>query len=127
MGDVFSELSERISEPVIWNHSVSPPPEPAEDLLPFLVSIIGPCESVVSARSLDVLEELRSLGQTAKAPPGSPRWILFIEQRGRCAICNNKHDEVWKHGSLHVDHDHETGRIRGLLCMSCNITEARSS
>lgn len=41
---------------------------------------------------------------------------LFKEQNGHCAICENPPSGV----SLHVDHDHLTGRIRGLLCAHCN-------
>ena len=42
---------------------------------------------------------------------------LLAEQDGRCAICRRRpRDDI----SLHVDHDHETGRIRGLLCFRCN-------
>jgi hypothetical protein len=44
---------------------------------------------------------------------------LFEAQGGRCAICGS--DKA--HGvndTLHVDHDHATGRIRGLLCFVCN-------
>ncbi len=34
---------------------------------------------------------------------------------GRCEICGNTPEKA-----LHVDHDHETGFVRGLLCMQCN-------
>lgn len=38
------------------------------------------------------------------------------EQGGGCAICGEFPTEK----KLAVDHDHETGRVRGLLCMRCN-------
>ena len=38
---------------------------------------------------------------------------LFEEQRCVCAICG-------KQDILQVDHDHETGLVRGLLCPTCN-------
>ena len=40
---------------------------------------------------------------------------LFRKQDSRCAICFREDDK-----RLHVDHDHETGKVRGLLCGSCN-------
>lgn len=43
--------------------------------------------------------------------------ILRI-QNGRCAICETA--TPGKKG-LSLDHDHETGAVRGLLCTSCNI------
>jgi hypothetical protein len=43
-------------------------------------------------------------------------------QDGACAVCKEvKHIEE-KGKRLHVDHCHATGKIRGLLCSSCNIT-----
>lgn len=42
---------------------------------------------------------------------------LFKTQRGRCAICRAARNRP----RLSVDHDHKTGRVRGLLCYSCNI------
>lgn len=43
---------------------------------------------------------------------------LFQEQQGRCKTCN-KHQSELK-DRLNIDHDHQTGKIRGLLCRSCN-------
>lgn len=43
---------------------------------------------------------------------------LFISQNGSCECCG-KHQSAFKR-RLHVDHDHETGEIRGLLCTRCN-------
>lgn len=44
--------------------------------------------------------------------------IMFAFQEGKCLGCN-KHQSELK-SALHVDHDHETGKIRGLLCKKCN-------
>lgn len=42
---------------------------------------------------------------------------LLQQQGGTCAICRRPpRDDI----SLHVDHDHETGARRGLLCFRCN-------
>ena len=45
---------------------------------------------------------------------------LHDRQGGLCALCKIP-GRVGKHGKLHVDHDHETGRVRGLLCGACNV------
>jgi len=43
--------------------------------------------------------------------------ILFEEQNGVCAICMGTNPSGKR---LAVDHDHETGQVRGLLCSMCN-------
>jgi len=42
---------------------------------------------------------------------------MFHGQGGVCAICRQTRPEE---RTLHVDHDHATGVIRGLLCFRCN-------
>lgn len=42
------------------------------------------------------------------------------DQNHACAICLKP--SSFKIKSLYVDHCHETGKIRGLLCMRCNAT-----
>src|SRR5262245_47961912 len=46
--------------------------------------------------------------------------IALELQDGCCAICRNKVADGRGH-RLHVDHDHETGRVRGILCGNCNL------
>jgi hypothetical protein len=38
---------------------------------------------------------------------------MLAEQDGKCAVCDKPAPE-------HVDHDHETGQVRGMLCFNCN-------
>lgn len=52
--------------------------------------------------------------------------IIEKEQNYRCAICNLTLEETGtrygrgKAKHFHIDHDHNTGKIRGLLCVRCN-------
>jgi hypothetical protein len=43
---------------------------------------------------------------------------LMTSQGGGCAICRKPP----RSRRLHVDHEHVTGRIRGLLCFKCNAS-----
>lgn len=49
---------------------------------------------------------------------------LLLAQGGVCAVCGldepNSHGRTGKKFRLAVDHCHETGRVRGLLCQKCN-------
>jgi hypothetical protein len=60
---------------------------------------------------------------------GLPRgWFhgQYKKQQGLCGICGKpettngtrKHTKLDKR--MAIDHSHETGKVRGLLCMSCN-------
>ena len=44
---------------------------------------------------------------------------LLVEQNNSCAICGMSATEFKR--ELSVDHNHETNKIRGLLCHHCNI------
>lgn len=42
---------------------------------------------------------------------------LLDSQDFKCAICNETNGD---HTRLFIDHDHNTGKVRGLLCHTCN-------
>jgi hypothetical protein len=49
---------------------------------------------------------------------------MLVAQQGACAICKKPEKIKRSNGvtkALAVDHDHLTGRIRGLLCSACNL------
>lgn len=78
--------------------------------------------------------QYRALKGTPKNDPGTKRrynWFkrygitpeeydkLYVAQDGKCAICEaTRGSDTAEY--LCVDHCHETGAIRGLLCNSCN-------
>jgi hypothetical protein len=45
--------------------------------------------------------------------------VMLKEQDGKCAICKIE-EKYTEKSRLCVDHDHETGMIRKLLCKKCN-------
>ena len=51
---------------------------------------------------------------------------ILSDQDGVCAICGADNPRIKQPGkrtdNLHVDHDHKTGRVRGLLCQPCNTS-----
>jgi len=44
---------------------------------------------------------------------------MLESQDNGCAICGKTPEENGRR--LHVDHDHRTGKVRGLLCHACNM------
>ena len=52
---------------------------------------------------------------------------MYEAQEGCCAICGNageapaKAEKGRRDETLHVDHDHESKHVRGLLCNRCNL------
>ena len=51
---------------------------------------------------------------------------MVESQNGLCAICEGKNVKInGRIVSLAVDHNHETGKVRGLLCNGCNTSLGR--
>lgn len=50
--------------------------------------------------------------------------LMLLSQDGKCAVCgkeNSGRTQAGEPSRMAVDHDHTTGKIRGLLCYQCNI------
>lgn len=43
---------------------------------------------------------------------------MLNKQEGKCAIC--KKHAAYERKGLNIDHNHETGEVRALLCTACN-------
>jgi len=49
--------------------------------------------------------------------------LILDQQGGKCAICNSHSCKSGR--KFAVDHNHETGQVRGLLCQNCNTALGR--
>lgn len=91
------------------------------------------CGADISDRPVNVLhcsEQCRAATKNLRDPSiEQAKWLnraygMTLEERdrlmrgqgGRCAICKTKDAKVW-----HVDHCHDTGAVRGILCSMCNL------
>lgn len=72
-----------------------------------------PCQRIRSRRKS---REGRNRGYHLRARYGlseSDVAARIAQQDGLCAVCRTAE-------ATQVDHDHETGRVRGILCLHCN-------
>lgn len=46
---------------------------------------------------------------------------MLDEQEHACAICRVPFHLTPGKGQYHIDHDHDTDAVRGLLCWGCNV------
>lgn len=93
----------------------------------------GPLEDLrvgdgVPTNSVAAYPKVEVLPLSPDRPDNAQRWHkygltfdewrkMMIAQKGRCAICR----DLPQTKDLCIDHDHQTGEVRGLLCNSCNL------
>lgn len=54
---------------------------------------------------------------------GKAQYDIIAERQGyACQLCGKVLRGILKNSKLHVDHDHASGRLRGLLCVVCNTS-----
>lgn len=47
---------------------------------------------------------------------------LIVRQDNKCAICKKSFLSEDRYTAPCIDHDHKTGKVRGLLCHTCNLS-----
>lgn len=66
---------------------------------------------------------LKEAAEKHRANPGKKHglsaetyWKMVEDSKGQCAVCGGEMKKTC------VDHDHKTGRVRGLVCHPCNVS-----
>lgn len=47
--------------------------------------------------------------------------VMEAASNGLCSICLSPFEGEGQGRGAHIDHDHKTGQVRGLLCPQCNV------
>jgi hypothetical protein len=77
------------------------------------------CRTAHRAWQIKNMDHVRTYQRHMRYGITEPEYLEhYAAQAGRCALCGD-------HKELVVDHDHETGRVRGLLCTPCNTALGR--
>lgn len=83
------------------------------------------CKQCNNVRRIENINELKKRDRAAYAHTRFREYGLsfddvknmFVEQGGKCAICGFKFEQ---RKDFQIDHNHENGEVRQLLCSSCN-------
>lgn len=67
-------------------------------------------------RNVDHVEAMR---KKSVYGPDADVGALLEKQGGGCGICGDTEPTTKR--PWHIDHDHETGKVRGVLCHHCNV------
>lgn len=81
----------------------------------FLRSWCRPCMSASRSEEGRLKNRLRRYGITAEQ-------FERLKAHGKCQVCERDFVDQRHHPQAPVvDHDHATGRVRGVICRSCNL------
>ena len=84
--------------------------------------MINPSRSDIEKSNLEKMKcrsrQRRSILKNYNMTLGEYR-DLYLKQKGVCALCGGP--EKVSGRLLAIDHDHKTGKVRGLLCGVCNL------
>lgn len=79
-------------------------------------------KSWLESKTQEELKELYLKGNLARFGITIEEYRAKLEeQEYRCKICNIHQSEIGENKRLVIDHCHETNKIRGLLCPTCNL------
>lgn len=87
----------------------------------YCVAYCKDCERMKYQNNRDSIREIRRR-QSLGVPIGTYNFLV-AEYGEECSICKSKEPggRSKESGQFHIDHDHETEIVRGLLCTTCNV------
>ena len=98
--------------------------KPEEDFYPSVrnrqVACCKKCRSLQSSQNRNPMGERKRRLKNTYNITEEELLQLAEKQEYKCAICKKKISIISSSKGLVIDHCHKTGKVRGLLCYSCN-------